>query len=156
MKIKEGCLIALAKAGEYDLIMQGCNCMNQMGKGIALSIKKAWPEAYAADCLTTKGDASKLGTYSEATLDNNGKPLIILNCYTQYLYNSKDEQAILADYEAIAACMKKIKMAYGNQGLKMGMPLIGAGLAKGDWNIIAPIIDEALAGEDLTLIKLPQ
>lgn len=155
MKIKKGSLIELAKAGEYDLIMQGCNCQCQMGKGIALGIKQNWPEAYAADLLTKKGDASKLGSYSQAEIMQNGKPLIIINCYTQNLYNNGDSPEILADYQAIAECMKKIKLAYGNQGLKMALPKIGAGLAKGDWSIIAPIIDEALAGEDLTLILLP-
>jgi O-acetyl-ADP-ribose deacetylase (regulator of RNase III) len=150
MNIKQGCLIELAKAGEFDLIIQGCNCQCQMGKGIALLIKKAWPEAYAADLLTKKGDASKLGSYSQAKIDQNGKPLIIINAYTQNIYNG---EGILADYAAIAQCMAKIKQEYS--GLKMGIPMIGAGLAKGDWSIIAPIIDNALEGEDLTLILLP-
>jgi hypothetical protein len=38
-------------------------------------------------------------------------------------------------------------------GNRIGYPKIGAGLARGDWSVIAPIIDEQLAGEDHTLVE---
>jgi O-acetyl-ADP-ribose deacetylase (regulator of RNase III) len=38
-------------------------------------------------------------------------------------------------------------------GKRIGIPLIGAGLAGGDWNKIAAIIDEAMQGEDITLVR---
>lgn len=145
-KIKEGNLIELAKAGEFDLIIQGCNCYCTMGKGIALEIKETWPEAYEADLLTTRKDKSKLGTCSYAQIGS----LTIANAYTQYKYYNKGKA--LAEYWAIESCMKEIKTKYGNKGLKIAYPLIGAGLAKGDWGIIYPLITNALAGEDQTLI----
>ena len=151
MKIVAGNLVTLALAGNYDLIMQGCNCMNQMGKGIALTIKNTWPEVYQADLATVKGDKTKLGTYTKAVVDINGKPLVVVNCYTQYNYNY---EGVLVDYTAVQQVMTKIKQDYS--GLKMAMPLIGAGLAKGDWRILSPIIETALEGEDLTLVVLPQ
>ena len=151
MKIVAGNLVTLALAGNYDLIMQGCNCMNQMGKGIALTIKNTWPEVYQADLATVKGDKTKLGTYTKAVVDINGKPLVVVNCYTQYNYNY---EGVLVDYTAVQQVMTKIKQDYS--GLKMAMPLIGAGLAKGDWSILSPIIETALEGEDLTLVVLPQ
>jgi O-acetyl-ADP-ribose deacetylase (regulator of RNase III) len=40
MKILRGDLIELAKAGEFDAIIQGCNCQCRMGRGIALTIKQ--------------------------------------------------------------------------------------------------------------------
>ena len=151
MKIVAGNLVTLALAGNYDLIMQGCNCMNQMGRGIALTIKNTWPEVYQADLATVKGDKTKLGTYTKAVVDINGKPLVVVNCYTQYNYNY---EGVLVDYTAVQQVMTKIKQDYS--GLKMAMPLIGAGLAKGDWSILSPIIETALEGEDLTLVVLPQ
>jgi len=39
-------------------------------------------------------------------------------------------------------------------GKRIGYPLIGAGLAGGNWRIISKIIDEELNGEDHTLVKL--
>jgi len=38
-------------------------------------------------------------------------------------------------------------------GSRIAYPMIGAGLAKGDWSIIASIIEEELAGEDHTLVE---
>lgn len=46
---------------EVDAIGHCCNCFCTMGKGIAPKIKKEWPEVYAADCATRKGDRTKLG-----------------------------------------------------------------------------------------------
>jgi O-acetyl-ADP-ribose deacetylase (regulator of RNase III) len=38
-------------------------------------------------------------------------------------------------------------------GRRMAYPLIGAGLAKGDWKQIERIINEELAGEDHCLVE---
>ncbi|RYD20572.1 MAG: hypothetical protein EOP88_14530 [Verrucomicrobiaceae bacterium] len=39
MKTVAGDLIQLAKNGEFDLIVHGCNCMCTMGAGVAKGIK---------------------------------------------------------------------------------------------------------------------
>lgn len=147
-RIIEGDLIELAKAGQFDAIIQGCNCLCQMGKGIALTIKNTWPEAYEADLRTIKGDRNKLGTYSFAWTGS----FYIINAYTQYAYNDPTGQP-LADLNAIRMAMRAIKQDFS--GLKLAYPLIGAGLAKGDWLDIYPIILQELQGEDQTLITLP-
>ena len=38
-------------------------------------------------------------------------------------------------------------------GKRIGLPRIGAGLAGGDWPTIRAIVDEELAGEDVTLVE---
>ena len=38
-------------------------------------------------------------------------------------------------------------------GKRIGYPKIGAGLARGYWNVISQIINEELAGEDHTLVE---
>jgi O-acetyl-ADP-ribose deacetylase (regulator of RNase III) len=151
MKQVTGDLIKLALAGEFDVIVQGCNCMNQMGKGIALTIKNTWPEVYAADCRTIKGDINKLGTITTATVVvANSRVLTVVNAYTQYIYNGP---GVLSSVEAIAAAMLLVKQQYS--GKKIGIPMIGAGLAKGNWAVISAAIDEVMQGEDLTLVVLP-
>ena len=47
--------------------------------------------------------------------------------------------------------MREVKTKFS--GKRIGYPKIGAGLAKGDWNTIAAIINEELAGEDHTLVE---
>ena len=57
----------------------------------------------------------------------------------------------MADYDAIRKVMRLIKIE--STGQRIGYPKIGAGLAGGDWEIIAAIIEEELAGEDHTLFE---
>lgn len=145
MKTREGNLITLAQNGEFDVIVHGCNCFCTMGAGIAKAIKSAYPEAYRADKATPRGDRSKLGTISFVTI----KSLTIVNAYTQYDWRGKKP---LANYKAIKSVFKKIKQKF--PGKRIGYPLIGAGLAGGDWNTISNIIDEELNGEDHTAVIL--
>ena len=47
-------------------------------------------------------------------------------------------------------CMSRVKQALPVK--RIGSPMIGAGLAGGDWGIISNIIDECLEGMDHTLV----
>lgn len=148
MNVIQGDLIKLALEGYFDVIIHGCNCQCTMGAGIAKSIKTIFPEAYQADLATEKGDSSKLGTISTAKVERNGHNLVIVNAYTQFHWRGK---GILVDYDAIASVMKTVKLSFPQ--LKIGYPKIGAGLAKGNWEIISEIIDSALEGTNHTLVE---
>jgi O-acetyl-ADP-ribose deacetylase (regulator of RNase III) len=148
MKVTRGDLLQLALAGEFDVIVHGCNCQCQMGKGIALSIKQRFPEAYEADLRTPKGDRAKLGTISFAEIDCPPARFVIVNAYTQFHWRG---DGVLVDYDAIRSAFRVIKQQFS--GRRIGYPKIGAGLAHGDWSVIALIIDEELVGEDHTLVE---
>ena len=148
MKIIQGNLITLAKQNYFDVIVHGCNCFCTMGAGIAKAIKQEFPEAYEADCQTPKGDKNKLGTISYAKIERDGIDLIVINGYTQFNYSGN---GILVDYDAVASVFNLIKQQFSGQ--KIGYPQIGAGLAKGDWQIISSIIDRELEQEDSTLVE---
>ena len=148
MKRVRGDLIEMALKGCFDVIVHGCNCQNAMGAGIALSIKKVFPEAYAADCKTIRGDRNKLGTISTATVRRHGRDITIANAYTQYDWRG---QGVLTDYDALRGAFQEIKSHFS--GRRIGYPLIGAGLAKGNWKRIETIICEELAGENHCLVE---
>ena len=148
MKEIQGDLISLAQRGKFDLIAHGCNCFCSMGAGLAKSIRETFPEAYYADRLTNKGDRAKLGLCSYAHYER-GNPRYVVNAYTQYHWDG-DGKEVLADYDAIRSCMRFIREEFS--GLRTGFPLIGAGLARGDWNTIRAIIAEELAHEDVTIV----
>ncbi len=148
MKIIKGDLIKLALEGKFDVIIHGCNCFCTMGAGIAKAIKSEFPEAFKADQITEKGDKSKLGFFTQATTIRSGYPIMVINAYTQFNYRGK---GIKADYDAIRNIFKKLKSEF--PGKRFGFPLIGAGLAGGDWDIISEIISEELQGEDFTLVE---
>jgi O-acetyl-ADP-ribose deacetylase (regulator of RNase III) len=148
MKTVQGDLLALALRGQFDIVVHGCNCMTQMGKGIAKSIKEQFPEAHEADRRTSKGDRSKLGTITTAEIVQGDRRFIVVNAYTQFDYRPPGPNI---DYDAIRSAMQEVKRRFA--GKRIGYPKIGAGLAGGDWSRIAPIIDEELAGEDHTLVE---
>jgi O-acetyl-ADP-ribose deacetylase (regulator of RNase III) len=148
MKTVTGDLLQMALNGDFYVIVHGCNCQNQMGKGIAWSSKKVFPEAYAADCKTPKGDAAKLGTIAWAAVTRGAKSFTVVNAYTHFDWRGT---GVKADYDAIRSAMKQIKHSFS--GRRIGYPKIGAGLAGGDWTRISEIIAEELAGEDHTLVE---
>lgn len=143
MKTIKGDLLQLAMQGVFDVIVHGCNCQCQMGKGIALSIKQQFPEACAADGLTAKGDIGKLGSISVAEVKRGERAFFIVNGYTQAHWRGA---GVKADYPAIRAVMREVKARFA--GLRIGYPKIGAGLAGGDWERIRTIIEDELVGED--------
>jgi len=105
MRTIRGDLLALARAGAFDMIVHGCNCQCQMGKGIALAIRQQFPEAYAADCATEKGSREKLGSFSSAKVEAGGRSFTIVNAYTQFHWRG---QGVKADYDAIRNVMRAI------------------------------------------------
>ena len=148
MKTVKGDLIKLALNGEFDVIIHGCNCFCTMGAGIAKAIKAQFPEAFKADQATQKGDRSKLGNFTQATTIHNGHFITVINAYTQFDYRGRGNKA---DYEAIRNVFRKLKIQFA--GKRFGFPLIGAGLAGGDWKVISEIISDELQGEDYTLVE---
>lgn len=146
----EGNLVELAANKEFDLIAHGCNCFCRMKSGVAKAIVDKFPAAEKADNETIAGDIRKLGNYTVATHFRYKKPIVkIINCYTQYRYD-RDKQVV--DYEAIALCMRKINSKFKTQSI--GLPLIGCGLAGGDWNIVKDILKKELTDLDVTIVHL--
>jgi O-acetyl-ADP-ribose deacetylase (regulator of RNase III) len=148
MKTIPGDLIHLAKNGEFDFIVHGCNCFCTMGAGFAKGIKSVFPAAAEADRTTARGDLAKLGICTFAEIDRGGTPLIVVNAHTQFDYRGSGP---MVDYDAVRFCFRWIQKQYS--GRRIGIPKIGAGLAGGDWARIAAIIEEELAGEDVTLVE---
>lgn len=148
MNILKGDLIQLAMAGRFDVIVHGCNCFCTMGAGIAKLIRDKFPEAYQADQKTGMGDKKKLGTYSWARIERNGTNFTIVNGYTQYDFSGPGP---LVDYGAVQKLFARIKKEFPHQ--RIGYPKIGAGLAKGDWDVISGIINTELQEEDHTLVE---
>ena len=144
------------------IIVHGCNCHGVMGAGIACQIKNRFPEAYKVyrenheshkhNVVPFGFSGLKLG---EITHVEVAPFKIIVNANTQFDMGS-DKRYV--DYEAIAKCFEHVKqlaqtVASDNSGRKLDIcfPLIGAGLAGGNWNIISTIIDETI-GDDFNKI----
>ena len=139
----KGDLLAMAKEGHFDIIAHGCNCHKMMGAGIAYQIARQFPIAYQADKSDKRKPLQRLGdlTYSHNHLGR----FIIVNLYSQY-----DGGANL-DYSALELSLRKLSMIF-TKGSKIGLPLIGCGIAGGDWEKVKPIIQRVLSDFDVTIV----
>lgn len=144
MKYAKGNLVK--DIAQFDVVLHSCNCFHTMGAGVARQLREAYPEVYLADYHSTKyADRGKMGTYSKADIGGT----VVLNCYAQYDYDATKKPF---DYDAFRKVLVNVKREYS--GKKIGMPMIGAGLAGGDWKEISKIIREELDGEDVTVVCL--
>lgn len=146
IKNKTGNLVTALLNQNVDVLVHGSNCFCTFGAGIALEIKNKIPNAYKADCATKYSDHTKLGSYSKYEFDNK----TVINMYTQYDYRGKGPNV---NYDAIKSGFEKLNAEYKGKGLKIGIPLIGAGLAKGDWSKLSKIINEATPNLNIILYE---
>lgn len=143
MIIKEvkGNAVSMFLQGEGHLI-HGCNNYCNMGAGIAREVKQRIPGAYKADRETQKGLLTKLGTFS--SYYNQHKGVFCFNAYTQHDFWSPGPRA---DYKAIELCFRRVAKHLEDweaEQKPLITPLIGAGLAGGDWERIKGIINKAV------------
>jgi len=133
LKHARGNILDMAEAGEFDIVVQGCNCYNMMGGGIAKEIASRYPQAVEADNTTTKGNFDKVGTFTHAVIDDKW---YLVNAYTQYTVSRGQDVFEYLGFELLlykwAGWLPKQKWAF---------PYIGMGLAMGDPERIIPMLD---------------
>lgn len=134
LKCATGDLLAMGKNNEFDIIVHGCNSFCVMGSGIAAQIAQQFPDAKLADDETVRGDAGKLGTY---TIGMHGR-LVIINAYTQYSTSKNGEDVF--EYNAFQRILDKLAFRFGKW--RIGLPMIGMGLAGGNSNRIMAMLHD--------------
>lgn len=162
----KGDLIDLSYQNKFDVICQGNNCFCTQKSGLAPQMVKHFgTDTFDLEDIKYKGDKSKLGKIDYECLHfteynqkfekvpDDTNPILfsmyVVNCYTQYYYGTKF--GIPVDYNAVRSCMKEINTKF--KGKRIGLPLIGAGLAGGNWTIIKEIIQTELKDCDVTIVN---
>lgn len=122
---------------EVNHIMHGCNSRGVMGSGVAKLLREKYPQAYNDYIFKYNNYGLELGDVIVSVQDD-GK--VIHNAITQRDYG-RDISRVYVSYWAIAEVFRNIN----SRGIKeIAMPKLGAGLANGDWNVIAAIIENTL------------
>jgi len=161
LEYRIGDLIEAGRNGDVMAIAHCCNCQVNMGSGIAPQIRLAFPWAWEADQETEKADPKKLGSFSvgdpSATGYNDGP--LVYNLYGQFGYGKRRYGGRDLNYDALYDAlvgMTKDLDPSDNEKLPVGLPMLGAGLAGGDWDIIEMMIKKTLvaAGYHVIIYKL--
>lgn len=135
------------------IIVHGCNAKGVMGAGVALAVRRTYPEAFKVYREIFEEDGLELGTVNFVPVAEN---LVIANAVTQENYNSQAKGPVcMVDYKAIRRCFKEVAIEAKARNLPVHYPMIGAGLGGGDWDTIQAIIEDELFDVERTLWKLP-
>ena len=157
-----GDLIAMAQEGKFQVVSHGCNAFCTMGAGIAPQMAKAFGcDKFPMEAQQHRGDYNKLGqidwkvstyTVCNSETDFLEFDLAVINSYTQYGFglNHEGGSARPIDYDALRLCMRKINRQF--KGRHVGLPQIGCGLARGDFNVVKRIIQEELKDCKVTIV----
>ena len=115
------------KLPNVDGLGHGCNCAGAMGKGIALTFKKKYPQMYLAYRKRCQNGQFVLG---DVFVWENSSPTIF-NLATQKHWRGK------AEVWAIEASLSKMFGIAEQKSLaRLAIPRIGAGLGGLDWELV--------------------
>ena len=123
------------------IIVHGCNAQGVMGAGVALTIKKKYPECYKTYEEHVFNNQDLLGTIAWHRVNEK---LLIANAITQEFVGTHQRQV---DYEAVAKCFEQVYAVAIKEGCQVFFPKIGAGLGGGNWNVLSTIIENVLGSD---------
>jgi O-acetyl-ADP-ribose deacetylase (regulator of RNase III) len=135
------------------IIVHGVNCQGVMGGGIAAQIRAKYPQVYKDYCAFYEQETTAPRFQTTAQLLGNvvytqiSDELIIASAFTQDFFGAS-KSTVYVSYVAVMQCFYKIstdqktEANYGGGNRIIKFPMIGAGLANGDWSVISKIIDE--------------
>lgn len=119
------------------LIVHGCNAQGVMGSGVARIVRDNYSDAYKHYMHEYNKNGLQLGQVIFVPCGNK----IIANAITQFYFGNA-QGVRYANYEAIAVAMETINKYCEKEKIpEIAMPKLGAGLARGDWGVIAAIIE---------------
>lgn len=142
---------------EFDVIAHGVNCQGVMASGFAKGLREKFPWAYESykELCGLRDPEYLIGLNRWCGKEVDGRYVRIVHCFTQMKYGRENFRYV--SYDAIDDCMTRLANdCIEPDGIspKICMPMIGAGLGQGDWNVIEAIINSNLKPFDVTVFQL--
>lgn len=127
-------------AADVEALVNTVNCVGVMGRGIALQFKKAYPanfKSYKAACDQGAVVPGAMHVHETGRLDN---PRFIINFPTKRHWRANSRTA---DIEAgLVALVREVR----ERGIRsVAIPPLGCGLGGLDWQVVRPIVEQAMA-----------
>jgi O-acetyl-ADP-ribose deacetylase (regulator of RNase III) len=125
-------------------IVHGCNSHGVMGSGVAAIVRKKYPGAHNAYLERYRQEGLIVGSIVPHW---ETEKLCIVNAVTQKNMGH-DKDVVYASYPGILASFIQIADLYHDKPMPVHFPLIGCGLANGNWNVVKDLILQGL-GHDI-------
>ncbi|MBZ9713618.1 Appr-1-p processing protein [Deinococcus multiflagellatus] len=141
------------------LLVHVCNDIGAWGRGFVLALSKRFPTPEAEFKRWAAGETGQPYALGEVQFVPVAPDLVVANLVGQHDIARKSRPTAQPPvrYEAIRAGLAHVRLEAGRLGASVHMPRIGAGVAGGDWAVIAPIIEDELTrhGVPVTVYDLP-
>jgi O-acetyl-ADP-ribose deacetylase (regulator of RNase III) len=124
---------------DSGIIAHGCNARGVMGSGVAKYVRDKYPlcyEKYKLRCQLYADPKILLGDVIWYEVPD--KRLYVANAITQLDFGADGKRYV--SYEAVDKAFYTINKAI-NDTETLHIPMIGAGLGGGDWEVISSIIE---------------
>lgn len=144
------------RVGQEDvhILVHGCNAQGHMRSGIAKILRDKWSIVFDEYKAYEKEHGLPLGSISVVEVAPN---TFVVNAITQQYYRGFqgdfyqfDNNRLYVDYDAIEAAFTAINKVFRDSpahkagNITVNFPLIGCGLANGEWDIVAERIELSL------------
>jgi O-acetyl-ADP-ribose deacetylase (regulator of RNase III) len=137
------------------VIAHVCNDRGKWGKGFVMALSARWPQPEQAYRDWHRGRAENDFGLGAVQLVQVESYLWVANMVGQHGVKG-GTRAVPIRYEAVKECLDKVAQAARGLAASVHMPRIGCGLAGGRWELIEPLVVEALcqAGIAVTVYDL--
>lgn len=159
------------------IIMHGVNTLGVMGAGVALAVRKKYPECFEEykeyiaaevesaeedfdadletdDCLMEIDRPDSGILLGEVHYYEVNKKLLIANAFTQDRIGFDEDGNPPADLDAITCCFEDVASTAKEYKMSIHMPKIGCGLGGLKWDDVSVIAEHAFQGLDVTCWSL--
>lgn len=155
IEIINGDLLKAFDNADVDSIAHCVNTRGVMGAGLALQIKKTYPNVfndYSKVCAQEKDRRLLLGKAQKVIGSYLHPDIAIFNLFGQLDVGLSQRQV---NYGAIGLCLQNMSQQIHDPDIVVGFPyLMCCGLAGGDWDIILEIIEFYLRDYKVRIYKL--
>ena len=155
MKEIIGDILSPASSGVQTIVCHQTNCLGVMGAGLARQIKAKHPnvyDEYRAKCDLIRAGIGGVGDVQYCNC-HPSDGYIIANVFGQYSYGRAVRHT---NYKALFRAFKQIRNDFPYCTIRIPYKM-GCGLAGGDWDVVAKIIEETFGKDNpnVEIWKLP-